>query len=52
MDLTKNREKYLIPLIGVWNSFDGITFDLLSEKFILKANHRCPYNIIIEIRGY
>ena len=41
-------EKYLIPLLGVWDSFDKINFDLLPKKFVLKANHGCHYNIIVE----
>lgn len=32
-------EEYLIPLIGVWDSFDDIDFDKLPERFVLKCNH-------------
>lgn len=32
-------EKYLIPLLGVWNSFDDIDFDSLPNKFVLKTTH-------------
>ncbi|MDM0551475.1 ATP-grasp fold amidoligase family protein [Clostridium perfringens] len=32
-------EKYLIPLIGVWNSMDEINFDELPDKFVLKCTH-------------
>ncbi len=32
-------EEYLIPLLGVWNSFDEIDFDLLPEQFVLKCTH-------------
>lgn len=32
-------EKYLIPLIGVWNSFDEIDFKKLPSKFVLKCTH-------------
>lgn len=32
-------EKYLIPLLGVYDSFDKIEFDKLPEKFVLKCTH-------------
>ncbi len=32
-------EEYLIPLLGVWDSFDEIDFDALPEQFVLKCNH-------------
>lgn len=32
-------EEYLIPLLGVWDSFDEIDFDKLPNQFILKATH-------------
>ena len=35
----KIGEKYLVPLIGSWNSFDEINFDILPEQFVLKCNH-------------
>ena len=41
-------ENFLVPLIGVWDSFEEIKFDLLPEKFVLKANHGCSYNIIVQ----
>lgn len=44
----KIGEQYLVPILGVWNSFDEINFDLLPEKFVLKTNHGCHYNIIVE----
>jgi len=44
----KIGEKYLIPLYGVWDSFDEINFDLLPEKFVLKTNHGCGFNIIVK----
>jgi len=30
---------YLIPLLGVWDSFDQIDFDRLPEQFVLKCTH-------------
>ena len=32
-------EKYLIPLIGVYDSYDDIDFDTLPNQFVLKPNH-------------
>ena len=32
-------EEYLIPLLGVWDSFEEIDFDALPEQFVLKTNH-------------
>lgn len=32
-------EEYIIPTIGVWDSFDDIDFNLLPEKFVLKCTH-------------
>ena len=41
-------EKYLIPLLGVWDKFDDINFDKLPDKFVLKANHGSGWNIIVK----
>ena len=43
----KIGEEYLIPLLGVWNSFDEIDFDKLPDQFVLKANHGSGWNIIV-----
>ena len=32
-------EKYIIPTLGVWNSFDDIDFDSLPDKFVLKTTN-------------
>ena len=32
-------DQYLIPLIGVWDSFDEIDFEKLPNQFVLKCNH-------------
>ncbi len=32
-------EEYLIPLLGVYGSYDEIEFDSLPNQFILKPNH-------------
>ncbi len=35
----KIGEKYVVPLLGVWDRFDDIDFDALPDKFVLKCNH-------------
>jgi hypothetical protein len=40
-------EQYLIPIYGAWNKFDEIDFNELPDKFVLKANHGCGWNIIV-----
>lgn len=43
----KIGEEYLIPLLGVWDSFDEIDFSTLPDKFVLKTNHACRTNLIV-----
>lgn len=45
----KNKigEKYVIPLLKVWDSYKNINFNSLPNKFVLKANHGSGMNIII-----
>lgn len=35
----KVGKQYLIPLLGVYDSFDEINFDVLPEKFVIKCTH-------------
>ena len=35
----KIGEDHLIPLLGVWDSFDEIDFDTLPNQFVLKCTH-------------
>ena len=35
----KVGEEYLIPLLGVWDSFDEIDFTKLPNQFVLKCTH-------------
>ena len=35
----KLGEEYIIPTLGIWNSFDEIDFDKLPNKFVLKSTH-------------
>lgn len=32
-------EEYLIPLLGVWDKFEDIDFDVLPDQFVLKCTH-------------
>ena len=32
-------DEYIIPTLGVWDSFEEINFDLLPSKFVLKSTH-------------
>jgi len=40
-------EKYLIPLLWHGRNVEGIPYDTLPVKFVIKANHGCGYNIIV-----
>lgn len=44
----KIGEEYLIPLLGVYDSYDQIEFEKLPEQFVLKANHGSGWNIIVK----
>ncbi len=37
----------LVPLLGVYDKASEIDFDKLPDKFILKCNHGCAYNILV-----
>lgn len=41
-------EEYLIPLLGVYDKFDEIDFNKLPDRFVIKCNHGCAYNIIVK----
>lgn len=49
-DWVKERigAKYLIPLLGVWDSFNEINFDELPDRFVLKCNHGSGMNLIVK----
>lgn len=32
-------EEYIIPTLGIWNSFDEIDFEALPDQFVLKCTH-------------
>ncbi|MCR5508946.1 MAG: hypothetical protein K6F34_09690 [Lachnospiraceae bacterium] len=44
----KIGEEYLVPLYGVWDSFDEIDIDALPDKFVLKCNHGSGFNLIVD----
>lgn len=40
-------EEFLVPLLGVWDSFDEIDFSALPDQFVLKTNHASGWNVIV-----
>lgn len=50
----KNKigNQYLVPILGVWDRFEDINFDLLPNKFILKATHGSGWNILVTNKKY
>ena len=44
----KIGKRYLVPLLGVWEKFEDINMDELPEKFVLKCNHGCEWNEIVQ----
>ena len=40
-------EEYLIPLLGVWDDPEKITFDSLPNQFVLKCNHNSGLGMCI-----
>lgn len=44
----KIGQKYLIPLLGVWDKFDDIDFEKLPSSFVLKCNHGSGWNQIVK----
>ncbi len=44
----KIGEQYLIPLLGVYDSFDEIDFSVLPDQFVMKTNHGSGTNYIVK----
>lgn len=44
----KIGEKYLIPLLGVWDTYDEINFEELPNQFVLKTNHGSGTVVIVK----
>ena len=40
--------KYIIPTLGVWESFEDINFDILPNQFVLKCTHDSGGIIIVK----
>ncbi len=40
-------DKYLIPLLGVWNSYNDIDFNNLPNQFVLKTSQSSGTNVIV-----
>ena len=44
----KLDEQLLVPLIGIYDNTEEIPFESLPNQFVLKCNHGCGYNIIVD----
>lgn len=42
----KGLGKTLVPLIGAWERAENIDWNELPDRFVLKCNHGCAYNIL------
>lgn len=40
-------EEYLIPLLGVWDSFSEVDFSALPNRFVIKTNHGSGDAVIV-----
>lgn len=40
-------KEYLIPLLGVWDSFEEINFEKLPNVFVIKTNNAADTNLIV-----
>lgn len=49
-DFVKEKigEKYLIPILGVWDNFEDIKFETLPDRFVLKTNNGSQTNEFIK----
>ncbi len=43
----KIGEEYIVPLIGAWEKTDEIDFDVLPDRFVLKATHGSGWNVVV-----
>ncbi len=41
-------DQYIIPTLGVWDSFDDIDFDKLPDQFVLKCTHDSGGLVIVQ----
>lgn len=42
----KGLEDIIVPLYGVYDTFEQINFDKIPKQFVLKATHGCDMNLI------
>lgn len=42
----KGYENTLVPLLGTWEKADEIQWEDLPNRFVLKCNHGCAYNLL------
>lgn len=49
--IEKGLGNILVPLLGCWDDTKSIDFQKLPEKYVLKCNHGCGYNIICSNRS-
>lgn len=42
----------LIPIYGLFNSFNEIDFAHLPQAFVMKATHACAYNVIVRDKSH
>ena len=47
-NLNPIMKKYLIELIGIYSKAEDINWNVLPNKFVIKCNHGCGYNIIVK----
>lgn len=48
----KIGDEYIIPTLGIWNSFDEIDFNKLPNQFVLKCTHDCGGIVICKDQRY
>lgn len=41
-------EEFIIPTLGVWDTFDEIDFDLLPNQFVLKTTHDSGHVVVVK----
>lgn len=47
----KIGEQYLIPMLGIWDTFKEINIGDLPDSFVLKMNHGSTWNVVIKEKG-
>ena len=40
-------DRFLVPLLGVWNSPDAIPWDDLPDRFVIKCSHGSAMNVVV-----